>query len=136
MKCHQHSSTDAIAICIHCGRAVCSACAALSDSGRQVCSAACAAATRREEAVLQSLLDKSLQSARATTCYYFLAGGLSAAGAVAAWFMLPAPFLIYFLAGTAVILLSVGFGHSRAARRHPLAVPAGEPPTVGKEPGL
>jgi len=63
------------------------------------------------------LLDKSVQSARASAFYCYLTAGLSAGAAVAAWFMLPSPYLIYFTGACAVALGISGFWHSRVARR-------------------
>ena len=48
---------------------------------------------------MELILHKSLQSARASALYSYLCGGLSAAGAIGAWFYLPSPFLIWFCAG-------------------------------------
>jgi hypothetical protein len=62
------------------------------------------------------LLDKSAQSAKASALYCYLTGGLSAGGAVAAWFLLPSPFLIYFTAACAFALFAAGFWHGRVAK--------------------
>ena len=64
------------------------------------------------------LLDKTAQSARASALYCYLTAGLSAGAAVAAWFMLPSPFLIYFTAACALALFAAGFWHGRVARKH------------------
>ena len=42
MKCCSHTDTDAVGVCVHCGRAVCKACASETDGGRLVCSRTCA----------------------------------------------------------------------------------------------
>lgn len=85
-----------------------------------VCSNDCASALAREGKVIQLLLDKSAQSARASAFYCYLTGGLSAAAAIAAWFMLPSPFLIYFTSGCAVVLIAAGFWYGRVAKQHGL----------------
>lgn len=82
-----------------------------------VCSNDCASALAREGKVIQLLLDKSTQSARASAFYCYLTGGLSAAAAVAAWFMLPSPFLIYFTGGCAGVLILSGIWYQRGAKR-------------------
>jgi len=46
-----------------------------------------------------------------------LSGGLSAAAAVLASFMLPIPFLIFFAGACAVALIASGIWYSRAARK-------------------
>jgi len=81
-----------------------------------VCSKECAAALARNDRVLQSLLQRSAQSARASALYCYVSAGLSAAAAVVAWFMLPSPFLIFFAGGCAVVLLASGVYHSRGAK--------------------
>lgn len=43
MKCCEHAGAEAVAICVNCGKGICLECAGKSASGRQVCSAACAA---------------------------------------------------------------------------------------------
>jgi hypothetical protein len=88
-----------------------------SSIARVVCSELCRTSLETEGKKIQLLLNKSVQNARASAFYYFLTSGLSAAGAVAAWFMLPAPFLIYFLAAAAVVLATAGFWHRAVARQ-------------------
>jgi hypothetical protein len=41
---------------------------------------------------------------------------LSAGAAVAAWFMLPSPFLIFFTAGAALVLFAAGVWYGRGAK--------------------
>ena len=50
---------------------------------------------------LQMILQRSVQSARASAFYCYLTAGLSAAAAIVAWFMLPSLFLILFTSGCA-----------------------------------
>jgi hypothetical protein len=80
------------------------------------CSAACETALLQEANRAQLLLAKSVQSARASSFYSYLCGGLSAVAAVAAWFMLPSPFLIYFTAACALVFFAAGFWHGRGAK--------------------
>ena len=117
MKCFLHNSTNAVAVCMYCGRALCPACIPASPSGRVVCSGECATALGRNERALQLLLDKSVHSARASAFYCYLCGGLSAGAAIAAWFMLPSPFLIYFTAACALVCFAAGFWHGRGAKK-------------------
>jgi len=117
MKCFHHNSTEAVAVCMYCGRGLCPACIAFPTARRMVCSSACQTALERDERTLLLLLDKSVQNARASAFYFYLCGGLSAAAAVAAWFMLPSPFLIYFTAGCALVCFAAGFWYGRGARQ-------------------
>ena len=118
MRCFKHNATEAVAVCIYCGRALCPNCVPSVGAARITCSAECESALARQAQIAQMLLDKSAQSARASALYCYLTGGLSAAAAVAAWFMLPSPFLIYFTAACAVALFAAGFWHGRVAREH------------------
>jgi hypothetical protein len=120
MKCFQHNATDSVAVCAYCGKAICLDCIASPTAARMVCSQHCATALTRESKVIQLLLDKSSQSARASAFYCYLTGGLSAAAAVAAWFILPSPFLIYFTGGCAAVLFAAGFWYGRGAKQHGL----------------
>lgn len=116
MKCPAHQS-EATGMCAYCGRAMCAECGKFAAGQRFVCSEPCAAAMARADAAVELLLRKSLQTARASAFYSYLCGGLSAAGAVGAWFYLPAPFLIWFTAGCSVVFVASGVWYSRIARK-------------------
>ena len=120
MKCFKHNAADSIAVCAYCGRAICAACVVSPTVERIVCSEDCSAALARNARAIQLLLDKSAQSARASAFYCYLTSALSAGAAVAAWFMLPSPFLIYFTAACALVLSAAGFWYGRVARKHGL----------------
>src|ERR1700723_1829354 len=116
MKCTAHNS-EAIAVCAYCGRALCTDCAKPSATHRMVCSDNCAAALTRADKAMELILEKSLQSARASAFYSYLCGGLSLAAAVGAHFYLPSPFLIYFTAGCSVVFIASGIWYSRIAKK-------------------
>jgi len=118
MKCFKHSSTDAVAVCAYCGRGLCPDCIRSPAAARIVCSTECEIALGRAASAVQLLLDKSAQSAKASAYYCYLCSGLSAAAAVAAWFMLPSPFLIYFTAACALVLFAAGVWYGRVAKQH------------------
>ena len=107
MKCATHQN-EAVAICAHCGRALCADCAKNSAPQRMTCSPACAAALAQNELALQTLLQKNVQGARINAVFYLLCGILSLAGAVGAWFYLPSPFLIWFCAGCGFVFVLAG----------------------------
>src|ERR1700709_743223 len=119
MKCLPHQ-TEAIAICAYCGRALCADCAKSSTTQRFVCSDNCTDALVRNDKALQLILQKSLQSARASAFYSYLCGGLSAAGAAGAHFYLPVPFLIWFTAGCSLVFIASGIWYGRIARKQNL----------------
>jgi predicted nucleic acid-binding Zn ribbon protein len=116
MKCAAHNS-EAVAVCAYCGRALCADCAKSSATGRMTCSDNCADALARNDKALRLILQKSLQSARASAFYCYLCGGLSLAAAVGAKFYLPSPFLIWFTAGCGAIFIASGFWYGRIARK-------------------
>jgi hypothetical protein len=62
------------------------------------------------------ILQRSVQSARASAFYCYVTAGLSAAAAIVAWFMLPSLFLILFTSGCAVVLLLSGLWYGHATK--------------------
>ena len=120
MKCFNHHAADAVAVCAYCGRAICLTCIRSPKAARITCSEDCSAGLARDAKALQLLLDKSAQSARASAFYCYLTSALSAGAAVAAWFMLPSPFLIYFTGACALVLAAAGFWYGRVARKQNL----------------
>jgi hypothetical protein len=117
MKCLKHIAVDAVAICSHCGRGLCLDCIPNPIPARVVCSEKCAEALSRSEKALASILQQSTRSAQASAFYCYICSGLSAGAAVAAWFMLPSPFLIYFTGGCALVLLVSGIWYGRVAKK-------------------
>jgi hypothetical protein len=116
MKCAAHQ-TEAIAVCAYCGRALCSDCARPSATRRLVCSENCAATLTRNDRALEMILQKSLQSARASAFYSFLCAALAAGGALGAHFYLPSPFLIWFCAGCSLVCFASGLWYVGIARK-------------------
>ncbi len=81
-----------------------------------VCSNECATALAHADQALQTILQRSVQSARASAFYCYVTAGLSAAAAIVAWFMLPSLFLILFTSGCAVVLLLSGLWYGHATK--------------------
>jgi disulfide bond formation protein DsbB len=71
----------------------------------------------RNERMLEMLLQKSRQSARANSVYCYLCGGLSAGTTVAAWHWLPSPLLMWLTGVSAVVLIISGAWFGRGARK-------------------
>jgi hypothetical protein len=67
---------------------------------------------------MQMMLQHGRQNAKASAFYCYLCAGLSAAAAIAAWFMLPSPFLILFTGGCALVLTASGVWYGRIACQH------------------
>jgi hypothetical protein len=116
MKCTTHKN-EATAVCTYCGRAVCVDCEKKSASKRVVCSDDCTASLAQSEKALDLILQKSLQSAKASAFYCFLCGGLSLAAAVAAYFILQVPFLIFFTVGCGIVFIISGTWYALTARK-------------------
>jgi predicted nucleic acid-binding Zn ribbon protein len=116
MKCTAHNA-EAVAVCAYCGRALCTECAKPSPAQRMVCSDNCAAALARNDRAMELILEKSLQSARASAFYCYLCGALSLAGAVGAWRYLPSPFLIAFTGGCGLVFIASGIWYGRIAKK-------------------
>ena len=126
MKCISHKS-EAVAVCTYCGRALCPDCIHSPEAARIVCSQCCADALSEGEKAMQMMLQHGRQNAKASAFYCYLCAGLSAVAAIAAWFMLPSPFLILFTAGCALVLTASGVWYSRIARQHSRAEAASPP---------
>ncbi|MGZ4972999.1 MAG: hypothetical protein ACXWDN_09590 [Limisphaerales bacterium] len=118
MKCFKHP-IEALGVCSYCGRGVCAECVKDSNGARLVCSNACAETLARNEKALELILQKSLQTARASAFYCYLCAALSFGGAIAVYYTAPVPFLIWFAAGCGAVLLTAGIWYSRVARRQP-----------------
>jgi hypothetical protein len=116
VKCAEHQA-EAIGICAYCGRALCAACAKPSESRRLVCSPECAAALARDDQAMQLLLRKATQSAQASAFYCYLCGALSLGAGIAAHFLLPLPFLVYFTVACGVVFVLSGAWYSWTARK-------------------
>ena len=118
MKCFTHDAV-AVGACPNCGRGLCAECARLPwDAGsRLACSDACARALAQRDRSLEMLLDKSRQSARANSVYYFVSGTLSASAALASWHWEMPQLLTWFLGGSALALTVSGIWFGRAAKR-------------------
>jgi hypothetical protein len=82
-----------------------------------MCSTECATALARDERAMQSILQKSVQSLKASAFYCYLCGGLSAGAAIVAWFMLPSAFLILFTGACAVVLFASGVWYTLVSRK-------------------
>lgn len=116
MKCLRHN-LDAAGVCVWCGRAVCSECIGASIPPRLTCSESCIAAVAGQKQALELLLEKSRQTARANSVYYYICGGLSAGATIAAWYWLPSPLLMWFTGASAAGLIFSGAWYGRVARK-------------------
>jgi hypothetical protein len=115
MKCLTHPESESSAICIHCGRALCSVCITKSQSQRVVCSPQCAAALLKTEQSLESVRKKSVSSLRSTG--WFLIAVSVVFLVFAALVHRELPLLGPFLFPCGVVFVVTGFVFIRLARR-------------------
>jgi hypothetical protein len=118
MRCQQHD-LDAVGVCAWCGRGVCRKCVEGAGPLRLTCSPDCATALARQAGVLESLLERSRQTARANSVNYYVSGAVAAGATIAAWFWLPSPLLMWFTGVSAAALMVSGFWLGRVARKKP-----------------
>jgi hypothetical protein len=116
MKCAKHA-VEAIGVCAYCGRGLCVECAPTNGGTRLVCSTGCAETLARNDKAIQSILSKSVQTAKASAFYCYLCSALSFGAAIAAYYTAPVPFLIWFSAGCGAVLLLAGGWYSRVGRQ-------------------
>src|SRR5262245_3271028 len=115
MKCFNHTSSEAVAVCSQCGKGLCVECAREPANGRMVCSIVCADALARAHSAMQTLFQQGRRNAQASAIYCFLGAVLSSSCAIVAWYILPSPFLLIFAGGCALVLLLSGAWYARAA---------------------
>jgi len=117
MKCFSHP-TEAVGVCAYCGRGLCTECAqSAADTRRLVCSPECTTALTRDDRAMASILQKSNQSARASSYYSYLCAALSGGGALGAYRYLPSPYLIWFTTACCAIFIASGFWYGRIASK-------------------
>jgi hypothetical protein len=102
---------------------MCRECGAGIGSGPLICSTGCADALSHQRDAIQSLVKYCNETRQASATYYFLSAALSAGGAVAAWFFMPLPFLVWFAGGCAVVMGITGFRHLRFQGKNLSSVP-------------
>ncbi len=87
-----------------------------------VCSTECRTALTQNDSAMQSILQKSVQSLKASACYCYLCGALSTGASIVAWHILPSPFLIMFTGACGAVLILSGGWYQWAARKQDLGV--------------
>jgi len=117
MKCYIHKETEAVAVCVHCGRAVCTACATPSQSGRLVCSPPCATAIKQMEDFIGSTRHKTTRSARFNMYFCIGLGVVFLVFAIASYFDIHSWPLTGFVGAAGIGFILRGAGYSRVVRR-------------------
>ena len=118
MKCYTHKDTEAVAVCVHCGMALCSTCATRSPSERFVCSPTCATASKQMEEFIASTRHKATRSARVNSYFGFGLGAIFEAFAVASYFDIHSWPLSIFIGAAGIGFILAGIGFSRVAKRN------------------
>ena len=118
MKCYNHKDTEAVAVCVHCGMALCSTCATRSQSGRLVCSPACSAASKQLEDFIASTRNKTTRGARVSSYFCFGLGAVLAFTAVASYFDIHSWPLTIYMGASGIGFILGGVGFNRVANRN------------------
>ena len=117
MKCANHPTSDATAICCHCGRALCPACQSTAESRRVTCSSQCAAALDLTDQFTAQMRTKTKSSLRLTG---FLMFGFALVFAVFAFVPMRGRINWYIsslLLLCAVVFLAAGIAYFRVAKQ-------------------
>lgn len=117
MKCYTHKDAEAVAVCVHCGRALCATCATPSQSGRLVCSPACAAASKQIEEFIASTRHKAVRGARVASYFCFIVAAIFFVSAIAFYFDLHKWPLTIFVGASGVGFMIAGVGYMRVSKR-------------------
>src|SRR5258708_3763969 len=120
MKCSTHD-IEANGVCAYCGRAVCARCGSPTKGQRIACSPACAVALAKAEAVVELILNKNVQGARAGAILCYVLGAIFLASAVVSGIFMPVAFLILFLGASGIGMTVGGIIYGRVAKKQ--AVP-------------
>ena len=110
MKCYNHKDSEAVAVCVHCGRAICLSCAKTSASERFVCSSACATASEQMENFILITRNKSVRGSYMTACFALGMGLVFAASAIFLYQELRSFPLTVFVGGSSMALVIGGLG--------------------------
>ena len=74
MKCYSHREVEAVAICVRCGKAVCSECENESETHRITCSQACGEAAARHDVLRTAFVEQYAAAARSYRGLTIVAG--------------------------------------------------------------
>lgn len=118
MKCYTHKDTDAVAVCVNCGKALCNTCATLSLSGRLVCSPGCSAASKQLEDFIVSTHHKAVRGARVTSYFCCGVGVILVLSAIAFYFDVQSWPLTVFVAASGIAFLIASIGN-RSGKANP-----------------
>lgn len=66
MNCYKHDNILAVGVCLGCGRAVCAECVQTGGSRKLACSTECESAIFANDAAVDAILKKSINSSRIT----------------------------------------------------------------------
>ncbi len=74
MKCCHHAETEAMGVCMHCGRALCADCAQHTPTNRLACSDACLMKLQEQEDSLTLLNTRTVTGYKAAAFLLLLCG--------------------------------------------------------------
>jgi hypothetical protein len=76
MHCFRHTERPAHAICVECGRGVCSDCSVVASAERVTCSDACAANANRFRQMIDSIAKKTMRGSLVAAWFLWLSGAV------------------------------------------------------------
>jgi hypothetical protein len=120
MKCSKHTEAEATAVCVYCGRGICSTCCTATQTGRMVCSAECAAEVESAEQAVAKISQR-WTGFNSVAGYLAIAAGLLFGGFGVLEFRREVPHLAAFLLLLSVILIIPGVILVRLDRRRDLS---------------
>lgn len=117
MKCFDHPETEAVAVCVSCGKASCRSCVSKSSRGKFVCSPACSRAITEADDFRDYLYNRSTRSWRllAYALFFPLAFVFLIMAGSFIW-MREWP-IVWLLLAVAIIFVVGGFGCLRLGKK-------------------
>ena len=118
MKCYNHEDREAVAICAHCGKALCRECVTTAMESRLVCSEYCAGRVAADLEIIAAGRNKNLRQSKAGAYFFFVVGCVFAIAGVYN-FLLPQlrNLGIFLLAATGVFFLGGVMFYKAATRK-------------------
>jgi len=117
MKCFNHRDVEAVAVCVHCGMALCGTCAVRSKNGTLVCSEPCGTASKQLEDFISRIGNVNDRTLLSVAYSYFGLAAICAPMGIGLYFYLHTWLLTIFIEVIALGLAVAGIGYIRIAKR-------------------
>jgi len=117
MKCFNHSDGEAVAVCVHCGMALCGTCAVRSKIGTLVCSEICGTASKQLEDFISRTGNMNDRTTRNVAYSYLGFAAVCVPTGIGLYFYSHIWLFTIFLEVVAAGLAVAGVGYMRIAKR-------------------